>query len=112
MADLARIWNTCAGPDPATTFGPWPDERAAEDALVAFLAAAGLFAVYRQVVGRPLWTHCFQQPQDVRVDVLLVPSARLLEAGWDAGAVIIEVKRPGEKIGPGCSQLIDYMNSA
>jgi hypothetical protein len=112
MSSLASIWNAWPGPDLAVTWGPWPDERAAEDELVAFLEASRLFVVYRQVVGRPLWTHCFQAPQGVRADLLLIPSERLLKAGWEGGAIVIEVKRPGEKIGPGCSQLIDYMNSA
>lgn len=112
MAGLAHVLDSGSGHDLAVTCGPWPDERAAEDALVGFLASSQLFVVYRQVVGRPLWTHCFQVPQDVRADLLLIPSSRLLDAGWDGGAIVIEVKRAGEKIGPPCSQLVDYVNSA
>lgn len=112
MVDLAHIHGGESDPDVAVTCGGWIDERAAEDDLVAFVRSTGLFGVYRQVAGRPLWTHCFQLQQDVRADVLLVPLQRVLDAGWAGGAIVIEVKRSGEKIGPGCSQLVDYLNSA
>lgn len=112
MPDLAHIWDGQGEPDVTVTCGSWEDERAAENDLATVLQAAGLFHVYRQVVGRPLWTHCFQHPQDVRADMLLMPTARLIGAGWTAGATVIEVKRSGQKIGPGCNQLIDYLNSA
>lgn len=103
--------NFTSPPDTAVTCGAWASEREAEDALVTFLLRSGLFHVYRQVAGRPLWTHCFQRTQDVRADVLLLPSAQLLRHGWTAGAIVVEVKRSGEKIGPACSQLVDYLNS-
>lgn len=98
--------------DRGTTTGNWSQEHEAEAFLSDFLETTGLFCVYRQVRGCPLWAHSFQDRQDVRADLLLLPSTRLVSAGWTGGAIVIEVKRSGEKIGPACNQLVDYLNSA
>jgi len=82
-----------------------------EDRLAAFLECTGLFRVLRQVVGRPLWTAC-PSAGWVRCDLLLLASKRGLAAGWLHGPIVIEVKRPGEPIGPAISQLMDYLRSS
>jgi len=79
-----------------------------EDGLAAFLEASALFHVYRQVSGRALWTAC-PAAGWARCDLLLSPSKRGLRAGWTHGAIILEVKRPGEPIGPAVSQMMDYL---
>lgn len=94
------------------TGGNWQTEHDAEEALVQFLENTNLFVVYRQVAGEPLWKHHFQEHNAVRADLLLFPSQSLIASGWRSGAVVIEVKRSGEKIGPGLNQLIDYTNSS
>jgi hypothetical protein len=94
------------------TCGPWPTEQEAEDWLAAFLDGTGLFHVLRQVRGVPLQRHHFQRTQGVRADLLLLPSVKFTEAGWKDGAIVVEVKKPGAKIGPGISQLLDYMRTA
>jgi hypothetical protein len=93
------------------TQGDWTTEKAAQGDLVARLRASQLFAVYEQAPGTPLWKHYFQESKDLRADVLLLPTDRLLEQRWQGGAIVIEVKRSGEKIGPGLNQLIDYTNA-
>jgi hypothetical protein len=82
-----------------------------EDALAAFLEGTGLFRVLRQVVGRPLWTAC-PAAGWVRCDLLLLASKRGLAAGWKHGPIVLEVKRPGEPIGPAVSQAMDYLRSS
>lgn len=88
-----------------------PSELALEDDLAAFLDATGLFRVFRQVVGRPLWTAC-PGAGWVRCDLLLLASKRGLDAGWTHGPILLEVKRPDEPIGPAISQLMDYLRSS
>jgi len=109
MVGIGHIWDDDQS---GLTYGDWTDERDAENAFCDFCARTGAFEVHRQVAGEPLWKRFTQAHQSVRADVLLMPSSRLLAAGWDCGAVVIEVKRSGEKIGHGCSQLIDYTNAA
>jgi hypothetical protein len=79
-----------------------------EDSLAGFLDATALFRVFRQVIGRPLWTACPNAGR-VRCDLLLLSSQRGLGAGWTHGPILIEVKRPGEPIGPALSQMMDYL---
>ena len=109
MTDLTETWQPDGRLD--VTCGDWTVESDAEDFLAQFLAATGMFRAYRQVFGEPLWKHFFQEHQAVKADVLLLPTEKLFNAGWRSGAIVVEVKRSGEKIGPGCNQLIDYTNS-
>ena len=82
-----------------------------EEELAAFLEATDLFRLFRQVVGRPLWTAC-PSARWVRCDLLLLASRRGLRAGWTHGPILLEVKRPGEVIGPALSQMLDYLRSS
>ncbi|MBI5725045.1 MAG: hypothetical protein HZA50_13875 [Planctomycetes bacterium] len=96
----------------ALTCGNWQTEEQAEQFFIEFVNATGLFGVYRQIEGVALWKHHFQKYNGLRADVLLFPSAKLAAAGWASGCIVVEIKRSGEKIGPGISQLLDYMNAA
>ncbi|MFO8012737.1 MAG: hypothetical protein R6X20_05455 [Phycisphaerae bacterium] len=98
-------------PGARLTLDGWPSEIEAEEFLEEFIAATGLFEVYRQHNGRPVVQRHFQYPKAVRADLLLVPTSRLIHTGWSGGAIVIEVKRSGVKTGPGYSQLLDYLNS-
>jgi hypothetical protein len=95
-----------------STCGCFAFEADAEEYVASMLQRSGLFLVYRQVRGRPLAHHHFQRTGDLRADVLLVPDKPLIRLGWSGGAIVIEVKRSGEKLGPGLNQLLDYMNAA
>jgi hypothetical protein len=94
-----------------STCGQWRTEAEAEEELVRFLEKHDLFVVYRQVAGEPLWKHHFQAFNALRADLLLLPDRRLIESGWQSGAIVIDTKRSGEKIGPGLNQVIDYTNA-
>jgi len=83
-------------------------EAEIEDRLVDFLEATGAFRVLRQVVGRALWAPCPSAGR-VRCDVLVLASRRGLTAGWRAGPILFEVKRPDRAIGPGLCQVMDYL---
>lgn len=106
---FSTSWNA---PSRNLTCGHWQTEAEAEEYLAQFLELSKLFVVYRQVVGEPLWKHHFQPFHGVRADLLLLPDSKLLGCGWQYGAIVLEVKRSGEKIGPGLNQAIDYTNTA
>lgn len=110
MADIA--WDTTAGSARNLTCGTWQTEAEAEADLVRFLQSTQAFVIYRQLVGEPLWKHHFQQFQSVRADLLLLPDEKLIASAWRSGAIVIETKRSGQKIGPGLNQAIDYTNTA
>ena len=110
MAELMDQFKDLSDKTVAT--GNWDTEAAAQEALVNFLQKTGLFYIYQQVVGRPLSTCYFKKYQNVRADVLVLPSEKLIAQDCNGGAFIFEVKRPGKKIGPAISQLWDYLNSA
>lgn len=97
------------------TCGSWESEPEAEDYFVQFARQTGLFTVYRQVWGRPVHQPHFRDHEKsstkLRADIILVPNKKLIDEGWDGGIVLIEVKKSGEKIGRGLSQVQDYMNA-
>jgi len=82
-----------------------------EEELAAFIEATGLFRLFRQVMGRPLWTACLSAGR-VRCDLLLLASKRGLNAGWTHGPILLELKQPGDPIGPALSQMMDYLRSS
>lgn len=86
-------------------------EAEIENRLVVFLEASGLFRVFAQVVGRALWAPCPAAGR-VRADVVVVASRRGLAAGWRAGPIVFEVKRPDRAAGPGLCQVMDYLECA
>ena len=90
------------------------DAKLALDRELAHCKDAGgndLFWLCKEVCG------AFVQPRPcqndrtlhgLRIDRLLLPSPKLRELGWEYGAIGIEVKKSGVKIGPAISQAIDY----
>ncbi len=96
------------------THDGFPVEKDAHDFLRAFLTDASLesgerlFHIYSEVVGVPIYRHHLQKIQDVRCDILALPIVERITLG----GIIIDVKRSGVTIGPGISQLHDYLNSA
>lgn len=94
------------------TNGDWESEDIAHDTLEEMLRKSSLFNVYRECWGVPLYSKHFQDHSRVRADLIVTPRIPLIDQGWSAGAIVFEVKRSGEKIGPPLSQMIDYMNSA
>jgi hypothetical protein len=90
---------------------PRLSEADLEGELAAFVEGTRLFRVFRQVMGRSLWTAC-PAAGWVRCDLLLLASRRGLAAGWRHGPIVLEVKRPGDAIAPALSQMLDYLRSS
>lgn len=94
------------------TGGCWFTEEESADALDQVLDASGLFRVYHEVPGTLIQPRPGQVDKSVRMDRLLVPTPKLNSAGWTYGAIGIEIKRSGEKLGPAFNQAIDYVRSS
>lgn len=92
----------------AYTIGQWPDEASSAAALDASLAEVDLWRVYHEVPGVLAQPRPSQQDRSMRIDRVLLPNQKLLGLGWTHGAVGIECKRSGEKIGPPIAQAMDY----
>ena len=93
----------------AFTTGPWQDEDETRQAFVESAKADPRFSsVYEEVEGRYVAQMPHDKVRDPRIDVVLIPSTDLRTAGWCHGAIGVEVKAPGKRVGPAAAQCIDY----
>jgi hypothetical protein len=93
-------------------YGPWANEAEACAEFDRRIEACGLFArSYSEVDGFYLAARVHRQPRSARIDRILVPGKKLREAGWSS-TVGVEIKAPGEKLGPALCQAIDYTYAA
>jgi hypothetical protein len=70
-----------------------------------------LWTVYPEVCGAPQYLRPGQDRKGLRIDRIIFPRRPLLELGWSAGAIGIEIKRSDIKAGPALSQCIDYLRA-
>jgi hypothetical protein len=95
------------------TTGAWATEMESCAALDAVLAEHGhLWTVYREVSGTPVHLRPGQDRNGLRIDRILCARPALVELGWTAGIIGIELKRSGEKAGPPLSQCLDYLRAS
>lgn len=86
----------------------YPTEPDACKELDDRLERSGLFRVFTEVWGQYLQPRYTVEQKDPRIDRLLVPTLKLLSAGWRHGAIGVECKRSGEKLGTVIAQCQDY----
>lgn len=84
------------------------DEKTALADLDMRLAACDLFHVSEEVEGYPTQPRFEAELKELRIDRLLIPKAKLLDAGWKNGIVGIEAKKGGHKLGALVNQAADY----
>ena len=65
--------------------------------------------VEQEVAGEVVFPKPDCKSRNVRVDYALFPRPALIENGWSAGPIIVEVKKSNVKVGPVVSQAMDYM---
>jgi len=84
-----------------------------DDACAAFDAAAersGLFHITKEAPGDMIQPPPWKRPDGALViDRLLIPRQKLIDAGWKGGAIGVEIKASGLKVGPPLSQILDYL---
>lgn len=91
----------------AYTAGQWATEA---ESAAAFDTAVDpeLWRLHREVPGVLAQPRPQQPARTLRIDRVLVPTDRLINAGWQQGIIGCEIKRSGEKIGPPIAQAMDY----
>jgi len=94
------------------TDGAFLDEAQALAAFDRIVEANGAFRLYREVPGEYLQPRPDTEDKGARIDRLLVPLKPAVDAGWRAGAIAVEGKCSGKKLGPIVSQALDYSRCA
>jgi hypothetical protein len=79
--------------------------------LKELLKQTGLFTVYNEVKGQIIQPRPFVEKVDVRIDFILSPKPKLMNAGWPYGTMGVECKKSGLKINKAFSQTLDYSHS-
>jgi hypothetical protein len=97
-----------ANPDTVKTSGNYISESESEKALDEALERSQYFAIFREVEGVYIQPRPFTEDEGARIDRLLIPRPQLIKAGWHLGAIGIEIKKSGHKIGKIISQCLDY----
>jgi hypothetical protein len=68
--------------------------------------------MYEEVTGKLTFhRHWKEDKRDIRIDRILVPRSKLVEKGWKLGAIGVEIKNSGVKIGPPLAQASDYLDA-
>lgn len=78
----------------------------------AIMRNIDLFTSYDEVPGTLLQPRPGQIDKGVRIDRILVPNAKLIDAGWRHGIVGVEIKKDCYAFGPYVAQAMDYTRSA
>jgi hypothetical protein len=99
-------------PNTAYTLGGYQTEKDSCAVLDRTLEQVGLWRVYSEVSGTLLQPRPAQTEVKVRIDRILIPTTKLVELGWNHGAIGIEAKRSQVKIGPPIAQAMDYLRTA
>src|SRR5215469_13652561 len=94
------------------TAGEWQVEKGAAEAFDAFILRTGLFHVHGEVRGTHLQPLPGQNPKGMRIDRILSPTQKLLDAGWNGRTIGVEFKKSGLPIGRAIAQMEDYRRSA
>jgi len=103
-----HIENICIG-DYERTSGSYENEADAEDHFDQLASRSGLWKIHKQVVGHSWQPRPGADPKKhLRIDRILQPTQKLIDAGWAHGCAGVEVKASGLKIGKPVSQMLDY----
>lgn len=90
------------------TCGSWPDEDASKAAFDELVERTECFRMYQEVRGHYVQPRLGTDERQPRIDRLLVPTQRLIDAGWVHGPIGVEIKQSGMKLGHPLSQALDY----
>lgn len=94
------------------TCGGFTEESAGLDALDSSIAKSGAFKLYREVSGWYIQPRFDAEQKSARIDRILVPMRKAIDAGWHGGPIGIEGKKSGHKVGRIISQAMDYSRCA
>ncbi len=96
-----------------STVGKHADEPAAWQEFDEIISRSGAFTMYREVRGEYIHPRIETEDKTARIDRILIPTNKLLDAGWKhGGAIGVEGKKSDMKAGPLVVQAIDYTRCA
>lgn len=90
------------------TTGYFHEESEALAEFDSIVNASGSFRLIPEVEGEYVCPRYGTEAKGARIDRILMPLKKAVDAGWNGGAIGIEAKRSGAKIGRLVSQAIDY----
>lgn len=90
------------------TGGEFENEPAAWEWFDAMIDRSKSFRNCKEVRGTYIQPRIDTDEKDARIDRVLIPLKPAIEAGWGDGAIGIEGKKSGTKIGKLISQAMDY----
>lgn len=93
---------------PVRTSGVFENEELALSRLDELLNRSDSFRVYHEVPGFYVQPRPLTEEKESRIDRILIPLKKTVDAGWHHGAIGIEAKKSSHKIGPIISQALDY----
>jgi hypothetical protein len=97
-------------PRAQVTCGAFRTEKEAGDFFDDFMSGNPFFTCEKEVRGRRLYDPqpVFKELQGIRIDRILHPRPKAIEAGWRYGPIGFEIKKSGIKIGGVISQIMEY----
>jgi len=90
------------------TNGVFEDECQAWAHFDQIVERCDAFRMYKEVRGEYLQPRPYTGDRAARIDRMLIPTQKAIEAGWLHGAIGVECKKSGTKVGPVISQAMDY----
>jgi len=95
-------------PGNVMTGGEFETEPEAWAAFDTMVGKSGAFRIHREVRGEYIQPRVDTELKTARIDRILIPLSKAVEAGWVHGAIGVEGKRSSVKIGRLVSQALDY----
>lgn len=90
------------------SYGHWDNEKDSVIFLSDLLKSSGLFSIYNEVEGNLTSFDPFREYKTMRIDMIALPKAQMINRGWPAGAIGIECKKSKIKINHAFVQAEDY----
>jgi len=90
---------------------PYRTEDEAMQRFDALAAESNCFRIYSEVSGELIQPRVGCEEKSVRIDRILIPLPRLVQAGWVHGPIGVEGKRHDEKAGKAICQALDYQRA-
>lgn len=90
------------------TAGDFETEAGAWEFFDGVIEKTKAFKVYTEVPGQFVSSRPKSEIKGARIDRILIPLRRAIDSGWQHGAIGIEGKKSGTKIGKVISQAMDY----
>lgn len=94
-----------------TTCGDFSTEEEAVAEFDRIVNSTGLFTIHTEVKGRYVNGRPNVDDENPRIDRIIIPQPKIISQGWKHGAIAVECKASGKKLGRVIAQALDYSNA-